>query len=101
MFIFGPQMCQKLTFRRNWTDGEIIPDCFDHLEDTQTFEERKYYHREVGYLQPISSNLAEVVKWEELSLSRCPYGCKIYQHVDTGERVLAHNNSYGCDKERV
>lgn len=35
-------------------------------------------------------------RFEEVELSDCEYGCKIYVNQRTGHRVLAHNSAYGC-----
>lgn len=32
----------------------------------------------------------------EWSLSKCPYGCKIYADPKSRVRILAHSSTYGC-----
>ena len=35
-------------------------------------------------------------QWPERAVSNCSAGCKIYENITTGERVLHHNRAYGC-----
>lgn len=36
--------------------------------------------------------------WNEVMISDCRSGCKIYMNDTTRERVVAHNSTYGCSK---
>lgn len=98
-FIFGQQSCGVLTLKRRFVMRTLVADCGQH--SYKELETRKAYDREVGFRQPITENLTDLQLWSEVALSDCEYGCKIYVNDTTDERVLAHNNSYGCTKERV
>ncbi len=62
--------------------------------------------RKMGRLQPVPmqqvpvnvplSSLGLGHTWSEAALSDCDYGCKVYEHDLTGERVVAHHAAYGC-----
>lgn len=46
-------------------------------------------------------NLARLTKYdhfEEIAVSDCPSGCKVYASKNTGEKYLVHNYTYGCRK---
>lgn len=56
------------------------------------------FHRQVGTREPLDPDIKEGLKYREVGISNaCGFGCKIYEHRETGERVLAHNSSYGCN----
>lgn len=54
--------------------------------------------REVSTNEPIDNEVSATMDYIEVELSDCEYGCKIYENQKTGERVLAHNSTYGCNK---
>lgn len=49
----------------------------------------------IGVKVPLSA-LGLGHTWTEKALGDCEYGCKVYEHDVTHERVLAHNAAYGC-----
>lgn len=61
-------------------------------------QKKRGYAREISSHEAISKNVNDVLKWHEAEISKCEYGCKIYEHEKTGVRVLAHNSAYGCKK---
>lgn len=54
------------------------------------------YTYEVGIDEPAHPDPTIALRLEEVGISNCPYGCKIYKDPFSGVRVLAHNRIYGC-----
>lgn len=55
------------------------------------------YTREIGGTESLYS-IEGPGRWNEVMIGDCRSGCKIYMNDETGERVLAHNSTYGCNK---
>jgi hypothetical protein len=51
---------------------------------------------QAGIDEPIHPDLSVALRMEEVALSDCKYGCKIYADPRSRLRVLAHNRVYGC-----
>lgn len=57
---------------------------------------------ETGWDEPIHPDPTLARQMEEVGVSECKYGCKIYAHPSTPRvRVLGHNSQYGCRARRV
>jgi hypothetical protein len=51
---------------------------------------------ETGINEPIHPDFSIAIRFEEVAMSDCKYGCKIYADPRSRVRVLAHNRVYGC-----
>ena len=51
---------------------------------------------EVPIGQPIHPDLTVLRRLEEVALSDCKFGCKIYGDPRSNVRILAHSAVYGC-----
>lgn len=58
------------------------------------------YTYEVGTDEPLHPDTAIEARLEELSLSDCQYGCKLYFDPRSNLVVLGHTASYGCVRTR-
>lgn len=55
---------------------------------------------EAGINEPVHPDFSIVMRMEEVAISGCTSGCKIYADPDSRLRVLAHNRVYGCTVTR-
>lgn len=55
---------------------------------------------EVGINEPIHPDIDITLRFIEVEMSDCKYGCKIYQDPISGVKVLAHFGVYGCTKKK-
>lgn len=53
---------------------------------------------EVSHNEPMHPDPAIAMRFYEVAISTCEYGCKIYADPKSKVRVLAHNSNYGCRK---
>lgn len=53
---------------------------------------------EVSGSEAIHPDLDVVLRMEEIGISNCGYGCKVYADPRSNLRVLSHNSAYGCPK---
>jgi len=51
---------------------------------------------EVGINEPVHPDFPIAMRFEEVAMSDCKNGCKIYADPRSRVRVLAHNRVYGC-----
>lgn len=51
---------------------------------------------EAGVDEPVHPDFSVAMRLEEVALSDCTCGCKIYADPRSQLRVLAHNRVYGC-----
>ena len=51
---------------------------------------------EAGINEPVHPDFSVAMRFEEVAMSSCPSGCKIYADPRSRVRVLAHNRVYGC-----
>lgn len=51
---------------------------------------------EAGIDEPVHPDFSIAMRLEEVALSDCKCGCKIYADPRSQLRVLAHNRVYGC-----
>lgn len=51
---------------------------------------------EVGTDEPAHPDFSVAMRLEEVAMSDCKYGCKIYADPRSHYRVLAHYRGYGC-----
>lgn len=51
---------------------------------------------EVGINEPPHPDFSVASRLEEVAMSSCPSGCKIYGDPRSRVRVLAHSRIYGC-----
>jgi hypothetical protein len=51
---------------------------------------------EVGINEPVHPDFSIAMRMQEVGISDCPFGCKIYADTRSQVRVLAHNRIYGC-----
>jgi hypothetical protein len=54
---------------------------------------------EVGVNEPVHPDLSIALRMREHAMSNCEFGCKIYADPLSRVRVLAHNRTYGCNKQ--
>lgn len=55
---------------------------------------------EAGIDEPIHPDFSIAMRMEEVAMSDCKCGCKIYADPRSRYRVLAHNRVYGCTVTR-
>ena len=101
-YVFGVKTCGVLTRNRVWSNRKLLPickPCQDEYKEYLADLDEPLYDVEIG----INENLyterfnATYDRYEEVELSNCKFGCKIYENSRNGRRVLAHNSIYGCD----
>lgn len=97
MFVYGPKFCGTLT-RRRWREGWKLKPICDPCHYMHTEYNIVPAIREVSVHEPIDHDTKASMNYVEVELSNCEFGCKIYENKVTGERVLAHNSTYGCKK---
>lgn len=51
---------------------------------------------EAGVDEPSHPDFSVAMRLEEVAMSDCTFGCKIYADPRSHYRVLAHNRVYGC-----
>lgn len=51
---------------------------------------------EVGINEVVHPDFSVAMRFEEVAISDCEFGCKIYADPRSRVRVLAHNRVYGC-----
>jgi len=49
-----------------------------------------------GIDEPLHPDFSVEMRMEEVAISDCKYGCKIYADPRSRVRVLSHNRAYGC-----
>lgn len=50
--------------------------------------------------EPIHPDFSVAMRMEEVAMSDCKFGCKIYADPRSRVRVLAHSRAYGCTVTR-
>jgi hypothetical protein len=63
--------------------------------------DRLTFTYEVGTDEQMHPDADVCARMQEVALSTCEFGCKIYADPRSLVRVLAHNSSYGCTKTKV
>jgi hypothetical protein len=53
---------------------------------------------EVGTKESLHPDPVVCARLQEVALSDCEFGCKIYADPLSSVRILAHNSVYGCRK---
>jgi hypothetical protein len=53
----------------------------------------------VGFDEPLHPDPQISARMQEVALSSCEFGCKIYADPRSSVRVLGHNSTYGCYKK--
>lgn len=51
---------------------------------------------EAGINEPVHPDFSIAIRMEEVAISDCTFGCKIYADPRSRVRVLAHSRAYGC-----
>jgi hypothetical protein len=78
-----------------WVD----PDQFK-IHSNFVHEPDRPFTYEAGVDEPVHPDFSIVMRMEEVAISDCNYGCKIYADTRSRLRVLAHSRAYGCTVTR-
>ncbi|ADD81053.1 gp055 [Rhodococcus phage ReqiPoco6] len=62
-------------------------------------EDREFTY-EMGVDEPINPDPDIAGRMVEKAVSKCQYGCKLYEHPSAHVIVLSHNSSYGCKRTK-